>query len=174
MVQPNSYQQPVYYPPQMPVQQFQNGYQAQQQPPQFNEQMFKQQNGYVAPTYTPFNQQQEMKPAETMTDVYGIEGAKAYLVGAGNIATLFDNENKDIFYRKGADKSGKVNLFEIYRYQKIDEHELKNESEVPIVKENQNEILELRNEIEEIKQTIKQMRQQQSIKKNPNKKDVIE
>jgi hypothetical protein len=165
----------MYYPPQVPVQpQFQNNFQPQIQQPQFNEQLYKQQNGYVAPTYTPFNQQIDSKPTETMTDVYGIEGAKAYLVGAGNIATLFDNENKDIFYRKGADKSGKVNLFEIYRYQKIDEHELKNNSEVTVVKENQNELDRIRNEIEELRQTIKQMRQQQMVKKNPNKKEVAE
>lgn len=73
--------------------------------PQFSEQMYKQQNGYIAPTYQPFNSQFELKSNETMTDVYGIEGAKAYLVGAGNVATLFDNENKNIFYRKELTKA---------------------------------------------------------------------
>lgn len=141
--------------------------------PQFSEQMYKQQNGYIAPTYQPFNSQFELKSNETMTDVYGIEGAKAYLVGAGNVATLFDNENKNIFYRKGADKSGKINLFEIYRYEKIEENELKSPSISNAVESSQDDIKSLREEIDEIKQTIKQMRNPQ-LKKNPNKKDVIE
>lgn len=139
-----------------------------------NFQQYKQQNGYVAPTYTPYFNQMETKPSETMTDVYGIEGAKAYLVGAGNIATLFDNENKNVFYRKGADKSGKVNLFEIYKYQKIDEHELKNNSEVQSTKENQNEIEDLRNQIDELRKSINQIRQQQSMKKPQCKKETAE
>lgn len=138
-----------------------------------NFQQYKQQNGYVAPTYQPFNSQFELKSNETMTDVYGIEGAKAYLVGAGNVATLFDNENKNIFYRKGADKSGKINLFEIYRYEKIEENELKSPSISNNVVSSQDDIKSLREEIDEIKQTIKQMRNPQ-LKKNPNKKDVIE
>lgn len=165
----------MYYQQQMPqVQpnQFQNNFQQPMQP-QFSEQMYKQQNGYIAPTYQPFNSQFELKSNETMTDVYGIEGAKAYLVGAGNVATLFDNENKNIFYRKGADKSGKINLFEIYRYEKIEENELKSPSISNAVESSQDDIKSLREEIDEIKQTIKQMRNPQ-LKKNPNKKDVIE
>lgn len=158
--------------PQVQPNQFQNNFQQPIQP-QFSEQMYKQQNGYIAPTYQPFNSQFELKSNETMTDVYGIEGAKAYLVGAGNVATLFDNENKNIFYRKGADKSGKINLFEIYRYEKIEENELKSPSISNTVESSQDDIKSLREEIDEIKQTIKQMRNPQ-LKKNPNKKDVIE
>lgn len=158
--------------PQVQPNQFQNNFQQPIQP-QFSEQMYKQQNGYIAPTYQPFNSQFELKSNETMTDVYGIEGAKAYLVGAGNVATLFDNENKNIFYRKGADKSGKINLFEIYRYEKIEENELKSPSISNAVESSQDDIKSLREEIDEIKQTIKQMRNPQ-LKKNPNKKDVIE
>lgn len=167
----------MYYPqqmPQVPVQQnqFQNNFQQPMQP-QFNEQLYKQQNGYIAPTYQPFNSQIDLKANETMTDVYGIEGAKAYLVGAGNVATLFDNENKNIFYRKGADKSGKVNLFEIYKYEKIDEQELRSHPVNSQVDTRQDEIKSLREDIDELKQIIKQMRQPQP-KKNPVKKDVIE
>ena len=94
-------------------------------PQDFN--AYKQQNGYVAPQFNgqrPSPQPFDFGNNSTMAYVYGLEGAKAYPVGAGNTVTLFDNENNDIFYKKSADANGKITLFEVYRSTKIDESEI--------------------------------------------------
>lgn len=74
--------------------------------------------------YNPFfyqNYQQQFQPQQnTINWVQGIEGAKAYPVGAGNSVLLMDSDNQ-FMYIKTADASGMPNL-KIYEYKEVQEN----------------------------------------------------
>ena len=70
-------------------------------------------NPFYYQPFSPYNQQ----PSNSITWVQGIEGAKAYPVGAGNSVLLMDSDNQ-YMYIKSADNSGMPSL-KIYEYKEV-------------------------------------------------------
>lgn len=64
---------------------------------------------YPQPTVTP------QQPTSSIVWVQGIEGAKAYPVGAGNSVLLMDSE-ESVFYIKSTDTSGMPHPLRIFTY----------------------------------------------------------
>ena len=65
------------------------------------------------PTYYPTFQQ----PQQSILWVQGIEGAKAYPVGAGNSVLLMDSDNQSM-YIKSADQAGVPSL-RVFEYKEV-------------------------------------------------------
>ena len=70
---------------------------------------------FYQPNYPPVYQPQ----TNSINWVQGIEGAKAYPVGAGNSVLLMDSD-KQYMYIKSADNSGMPSL-KIYEYHEVEE-----------------------------------------------------
>ena len=72
--------------------------------------------------YNPFfyqNYQQQFQPQQnTINWVQGIEGAKAYPVGAGNSVLLMDSDSS-LMYIKSADNTGMPSL-KVYEYKEVE------------------------------------------------------
>lgn len=55
--------------------------------------------------YSPYQQIQPQQPVNTLVRVTGMDGAKAYQMGANSAVVLFD-ENEPVFYIKSTDGAG--------------------------------------------------------------------
>lgn len=55
--------------------------------------------------YSPYQQTQPQQPVNTLVRVTGMDGAKAYQMGANSAVVLFD-ENEPVFYIKSTDGAG--------------------------------------------------------------------
>lgn len=77
------------------------------------------QNSYYPASYQPvvpqYNQQTVNQQSNGIVWVQGLEGAKAYPVGAGNNVLLMDSE-ASVFYIKSTDQSGMPQPLRVFDY----------------------------------------------------------
>lgn len=109
-------------------------------------------NNYAQNNYTPYNAQNAMYNAsmnqgQQLIRVNGLEGAKAYQMGANSAVALFDSNN-DIMYVKNTDGAG----FGSIRAFKFSEMDLN--SSVPVAE------YATKNELEQLRQEVKNYAEQ--------------
>nr|DAV57930.1 MAG TPA: hypothetical protein [Caudoviricetes sp.] len=109
-------------------------------------------NNYAQNNYTPYNSQNAMYSApmnqgQQLIRVNGLEGAKAYQMGANSTVALFDSNN-DIMYVKNTDGAG----FGSIRAFKFVEMDLNNS--VPVSE------YATKNELEQLRQEVKNYAEQ--------------
>lgn len=73
---------------------------------------------FYQPNYPPYQMPMQAQ-SNTIIWVQGIEGAKAYPVGAGNSVLLMDSD-KQYMYMKSADNTGMPSL-KVYKYEEAEE-----------------------------------------------------
>lgn len=109
-------------------------------------------NNYAQNNYTPYNAQNAMYNAsmnqgQQLIRVNGLEGAKAYQMGANSTVALFDSNN-DIMYVKNTDGAG----FGSIRAFKFSEMDLN--SSAPVAE------YATKNELEQLRQEVKNYAEQ--------------
>ncbi len=83
-----------------------SGYPAPTNPNGFgNYNSFQNQNMMNQNMYNPYQQPQQQQSVNTLVRVTGMDGAKAYQMGANSAVVLFD-ENEPVFYIKSTDGAG--------------------------------------------------------------------
>lgn len=123
-------------------------------------------NNYAQNNYTPYNAQNAMYNApmnqgQQLIRVNGLEGAKAYQMGANSTVALFDSNN-DIMYVKNTDGAG----FGSIRAFKFSEMDLN--SSAPVAE------YATKNELEQLRQEVKNYAEQFVSKSKPAKKPVAD
>ena len=72
-------------------------------------------NNFFPASYQPVYPQAAQQPSNSIVWVQGVEGAKAYPVGAGNSVLLMDSEDS-VFYIKSTDASGMPQPLRVFDY----------------------------------------------------------